>query len=166
MRLVRLPELARRERALLWLSFQRYAVMFAALAVTAPMLAYWLAPDEWWSWSLAAPVSLWMTALAVEAGRRLPMRTRALRVALHRIRAGRFTPPEIRYLCGDPLCRLVAHEAMIRAGYPAHIRRRRIRAFARDLKAQAREHLALDRARQRPRSVLDPGAPQTSAPAT
>ena len=128
----------------LWLSFQRYALILAVVAAAPLALAWALAPDAWWAWSLAALVALRVGAVAVTVADRWPRKLRALRVAARRVELGRFTPTDVRRYCGDPCFRVVAREALRLAGVPATEARRLVRAYARELRSEASELVVID----------------------
>ncbi|WAS97467.1 hypothetical protein [Nannocystis punicea] len=128
----------------LWLSFQRYALLLALVAASPLALTWWQMPAAWWAWSLAAVVALRIGAVAVAVGGRWPRKLRALRVATRRIELGRFAPADVRRYCGDPCFRVVAREALRRAGVPAAEARRLVRAYARELRIEASELVVVD----------------------
>lgn len=118
------------ERARLWLSYQRYALLMGGLPVLIWSAIVVAAPGAWWVWGPLALVMLWFLAQAVPIYRRFPRKMRATLLADSRIAAGRFHPRSIRRYCGDPCFKVVAHEILRRAGVPADERRRLIAGFA------------------------------------
>ena len=123
-----LPELRARTRVRLWLSYQRYAF----LLVGAPAAAL-AAAAAWGPWWLAVAVGVAAIApvrFAVEVWSRWPRKLRATRVALARIRAGRFAPSSVRGYCGDPCFRVVAREILAAAALPRAERRGLIKRFS------------------------------------
>ena len=54
---LRLPEIGRLQRISLWLSFQRYALLLAALAIAPLLLVGSVVPRIWWVWLLALPLA-------------------------------------------------------------------------------------------------------------
>jgi hypothetical protein len=131
-RLVELPRLGRLERARLWLSYQRYAILlFGAAAAAMALLVAWTSP--WW-WAPAALAALVPVRFAVSVLARWPRKLQATRVAVHRLEAGRFSPRQIRAYCGDPCFKLVAAEILRRAGLPLAQRRRLIDQYSEELR--------------------------------
>jgi hypothetical protein len=127
---------SRRERARLWLSYQRYA-MLGAGGVTA-MLGGVAALGMAWTWGWAAlivagPLSLSLGRFSVEVLRAHPRKLRATWAHQRRIDGQRFSPAAIKTYCGDPCWRVVADEVLTRAGIPAGSRRELIRQFRAEL---------------------------------
>lgn len=126
--------LGRAERARLWLSYQRYAVLLVALAalvMAAAAWAAWTGPRAgWW---LLAPVPVYIAykllGFAREVHGRWPRKLRATLLASQRIAAGRFRPASVRAYCGDPCFRVVASEILRRSGMTRAERGRLIRQF-------------------------------------
>jgi hypothetical protein len=135
------------ESAWLWLSWQRYALLLAALALLPSLLVGLVAPTLWWAWLIAAPITARVGAFAVMVWRRWPSKRHALRVALFRIAAGRFEPAQVRRHCGDPCFRLVAHACLRRAGFAAAQRRRIVAAHAASLRDERSELIVIDHVR-------------------
>ncbi len=118
------------ERARLWLSYQRYALLMGGLPVLVWAGIVFAAPGAWWAWGPLALVMLWFVGQAVPIYRRFPRKMRATLLADRRIATGRFHPRTIRRYCGDPCFRVVAREILRRAGTPPAERRRLIETFA------------------------------------
>ncbi len=178
MRRLELPRLAPLERAWLTLSLQRYALLLALLAAT-PVAALALVGASSGAaalvgWALALVFAAVVGARAVEVARRGPAKLHALRVALHRQRRGDFEPAQLRRHCGDPCFRVVAHEALRRAGVDAAERRRLVAAYARELRDEASALVIVDHLRGEIRrtvggrsetlALTGDGAPEASAP--
>jgi hypothetical protein len=123
-----LPELRPRTRVRLWLSYQRYA--FLLVAVPAAALATAAAWGPWWLAALVGVAAIVPVRFAIEVQGRWPRKLRATRVALARIRAGRFRPASVRRYCGDPCFRVVAREILTTAGIPRAERRALVRQFS------------------------------------
>jgi hypothetical protein len=117
-----LPDLGRRARARLWLSYQRYGLLLCG-SVALPVTALLLWPGLFWVWAPLALLALVPIRFGVTVLGRWPRKLRATLVAEHRMRRGRFRPESVQSYCGDPCFRLVAHEILGRAGMPAAERR-------------------------------------------
>ncbi|MEZ4380433.1 MAG: hypothetical protein R3A79_03740 [Nannocystaceae bacterium] len=174
---ITLPDVPAPERAWLWLSFQRYALLLAA-AAPAPLAAVaTLAADVWWAWALALLVSLRLGAFALTIGRRWPAKLHALRVDLYRMERRRFAADRVRARCGDPCFRVVARESLRRAGLPRAERAALVRDYARALAEERSALVVFDVQRgevrrqlgdelhvaplyQQPRSPFSPSSPQ------
>jgi hypothetical protein len=126
----------RGERIRLWLSYQRYALLLAALAA-ALTGALVLASPAWYLWAAAVPPLLALVVFAARIGGQLPRKLRATALASRRIASGRFRPHALRGYCGDPCYRVVAREILVRAGVPAAERRALIRRYAAEQHAPA-----------------------------
>lgn len=118
------------ERARLWLSYQRYALLMAAVPSAVVGAVAWRWPSAWWAWGPLALFLPWFYRTALDIWRRFPRKMRATLLADLRIRAGRFEPRMVRRYCGDPCFRVVAVEILTRAGIPSAERRRLIARFA------------------------------------
>ncbi len=129
-----LPELKRRERVSLWLSYQRYGLLMAGASLIvlflAPVFSLWLWPTSWLLWlvtmMVCAAVALKLMGFAVYILGRWPQKLRATIIAQYRINTGRFSPDSLQNYCGDPCFRLVADEILQRAAIPADERQRLI----------------------------------------
>jgi hypothetical protein len=120
----------RAELLRLWLSYQRYALLLAALAVALPAAAATWTPQRWYVWLVVIPVAWKIAAFAWQVSSRWPRKLRATALATRRIAAGRFHPRSVRGYCGDPCFRVVANEVLRRAGISRARRRELIGAFA------------------------------------
>ena len=116
------------ERARLWLSYQRYALLFFAIAlvlVLAPVV--WA---RWYFWLPAMLVGLKIAGAGVEIYRRFPKKIRATIAARRRIDRGTFVVEFVESYCGDPCFRVVAREILRNANVPAIERARIVREFS------------------------------------
>lgn len=121
----------------LWLSYQRYAFLLAALALAlVAAVAVWM-PTRWYAWLIAVPVAGRIAVFAWQVYRRWPRKLRATALATLRIASGRFAPRSVRGYCGDPCFRVVANEILRRAGLPRAERRGLIGQFAREAREPA-----------------------------
>jgi signal transduction histidine kinase len=133
---ISLPDVPAHERAWLWLSFQRYALLLAAAAVAPVAAVATLAADVWWAWAVALVVCLRLGAYALTIGRRWPAKIHALRVDLYRLERGRFSPERVRRRCGDPCFRVVARESLRRSGVARRERGELVRSYAHALREE------------------------------
>lgn len=140
---VRLPPLSRATRARLWISYQRYAAVLLLAPLAALALAAWLTP--WWVTALLVLPALAPLRFSLSVAARWPRKLRATQVALWRQRQGQFSPASVRGSCGDPCFRVVAAEILARAGLDRRARRRLIRQFAAELRAEDRLTFVFDR---------------------
>lgn len=127
-----LPRLPLRERAWLWLHYQRYA--FALIGVPAAVLLGLVRATPPWVWIPAALLAIAPIRFGFVVLARWPRKLRATQVAIARIRGGRFAPASIRGYCGDPCFRLVAAEILRRARYTPAERRRVITTYREELR--------------------------------
>ncbi|MBT8491623.1 MAG: hypothetical protein KJO07_01075, partial [Deltaproteobacteria bacterium] len=135
------PSLASRLR--LWVSYQRYALGFAALSASLIWLS--VAHLPWWTWPVTALAVVKMLSFAAFILSRHSRKVRATAIAAVRIEQGRFRPESVESYCGDPCFRLVAAEALSRAGYPRSERRSLIREYARRESERASATIIFDR---------------------
>lgn len=142
---LRLPSLPLATRARLWLSYQRYGLLLVAAPVGAVAAAWVLAP--WWAAAVLAVGGLAPLGFGVEVLGRWPRKLRATRAALARIERGSFGPASVRPHCGDPCFRVVAAEILTRAGLPRRERRRLIRTYAAQLRAEGDVRVYIDHTR-------------------
>lgn len=149
----RLPVRAGQAPWQLWLSYQRYALLLAAVAI-APLALVALLPSlglvtaltpTWWLALLAAVVAGAPVArFAVQVAARWPDKLRATRVADARRARGRFVPESVGRLCTDPCFRVVAHELLLRAGLSRRERVALVARLSREQYAAAHETLTWD----------------------
>ncbi len=159
---LQLPGLGTAETVWLWLSFQRYALLLSLLAL-APLVGLTaLGVLAWWAWALAALLALRLAAYAYAIGRRGRAKLHALRVALHRIERGTFSPDRVRRHCADPCFRVVARESLRRAGIPAAERRRLVRVYARELADEGSALVVIDHRRGEVRQTVGGAMTTTS----
>ena len=146
------------ERLRLWVSYQRYALGFAALSAGLVWLSIALLP--WWTWPVTALVVVKMLSFAGFIVSRHSRKVRATAIAAVRIDQGRFKPESVESYCGDPCFRLVASEALSRAGYARSERRALIREYARRENERASATVIFDRHNGR---VITIGQGQTTS---
>lgn len=154
---IQVPRLGLVETWWLWLSFQRYALLLALLAGAPLAAAAAVTGEGWWSWAawvVAGLLALRLAAGAYQVGRRGPAKLHTLRVALHRIRRGDFSPDRIRRHCGDPCFRVVARESLRRAGFGPAERRRIVAAYARELRDEGTALIVIDHLRGEVRQTV------------
>jgi len=137
---VALPVLGRVTRVRLWLSYQRYGLLL--VGGSAAVVAAAIVATPVWVWVPLAALAFVPVRFGVYVLGRWPQKLRATRIAAHRIRAGRFTPEQVRAYCGDPCFRVVAREILARAGIPQPARRA-LMARLRDEHAARRDVLLL-----------------------
>jgi len=111
-----LPALGAWTCARLFLSYQRYG--FLLVGGSAAVVAAAIVAAPIWVWVPLAAAAFVPVRFGVYVLGRWPKKLRATQIATHRIRAGRFTPDQVRSYCGDPCFRVVAHEILARAGVP------------------------------------------------
>ena len=87
-------------------------------------------------------------------------KVRATAIAVVRIEQGRFRPESVESYCGDPCFRLVAAEALSRAGFGWAERRAMIREYARRENERASATVIFDRQNGR---VMTIGQGQTTS---
>lgn len=125
-----------RERARLWLSYQRYALLGSTACVAMLGGVAWLGSMWIWGWAsvlIAGPLGANIGRFSVEVFLAHPRKLRATWAHQRRIDGQRFSPTAIRSYCGDPCWRVVANEVLRRAGLPAAERRTLIRRFTAEL---------------------------------
>ncbi len=128
----------------LWFSFQRYAFVLTALAVSPLVVVAVVAPTVWWAWLVAVVPALWVGRFAVEVWFRWPRKIRLWRVGVHRIAAGRFVPEDVRTHCGDPCYRVVADELLRQCGVAAAERRVLLARWQAEAAAAGHELIIID----------------------
>lgn len=130
----RSPEARRRfgpfERARLWLSYQRYALLMGLVPVAVVGLVAWRWPGAWWAWGPLALAAVPFVRFAIDIYGRWPRKIRATMLADRRIASGRFRPVMVRRYCGDPCFRVVAREILRRADITGAEQRTLIERFA------------------------------------
>lgn len=128
---------------LLWLSYQRYALLGAVglLGLGAAAVAL---DHAWWAWATAGLVAVLVGPLVVHMWREYPRKWRATALATRRIAAGTFGPVSLQHYCGDPCWRVVAHEVLRRAGMPRAQRRRVVAQLRAEHEAQSHALLIVD----------------------
>ncbi|MCX4243084.1 hypothetical protein [Paraliomyxa miuraensis] len=114
---------------LLWLSYQRYALLGLA-AIAGLGLGAVALEHAFWAWLGVVLVTAALLPLVVHVWREFPRKWRATQLATRRIAAGTFRPVALEGYCGDPCWRVVAAEILRRTGMP--------RARRRELLAQLR----------------------------
>lgn len=117
------------EAARLWLSYQRFALAWAAAALALPVtLALLGAP--WWGWAAPLPLSAWGLARARSVARQWGVKRGETRRADRRIASGEFHADQVARWCVDPCWRVVAREVLRRSGMSAAEVRETVRRFS------------------------------------
>ena len=123
------------QKARLWLSYQRYAILLGigCPALVVVVAALW--PAAWWLWG-----SLLLAAIpCVRAAETIRRKIRLKMVMTYRARRnmlrGTFDPRSVKDLCTDPCGKVVAREILTQSG----MRRAERRALIRRLTIEERE---------------------------
>lgn len=128
---------------LLWLSYQRYALLGTALLLGLGLGTTAL-DHAWWAWLVVALATVTAGPLIVHIWREYPRKRQATQLATRRIANGSFRPESLVNYCGDPCWRVVAHEILRRAGTPPAERRRLVKELRAQFKVQSHALLIVD----------------------
>ena len=116
--------------ALLWFSYQRYALLAwlgAAVLMTFPVLVL---HASWWSLFIALVPSLAFVSLAIHIHRQYSKKLAVTKRAYARIRNGTFEPDSVAKYCSDPCWKVVVAHILGTAGIESSKRRRMLRDFS------------------------------------
>ena len=128
---------------LLWLSYQRYALL-GGLTIALTTLAAVALDHAWWAWLIAAGVAAGLGPLSALVWREWPRKRKATELASRRIESGTFSPQSLQAYCGDPCWRVVAHEILQRQGMPRAQRRRLVAQLRAKQQAESSALLIID----------------------
>lgn len=98
-------------RTRLWLSYQRYALLFFALGA-APLCATLALGLPWWTHLVASAAAPWAWTRAVQIARRYRDKLRLTRAFVRRIARGGYSPVLLSRYAGDPCHRVVIDEIL------------------------------------------------------